>query len=409
MGTGTLCLRGLVTACATMLVMGCGLVVAPRLAHDVVAAELQPLDGELGQLQALLAEIERRAQQRVAQLQKWVEWWTKVKEFADETATKLSNDFAERIANAAKAAGTLGGLSGSSPPGKRHLPHFGWHDTATLAKLASDLQKEHGKAVELAAALKAEWHIAAVGWATGQVIQRHIDETEKQIRDLNQGLRDGSFELHVAGYGWTRGSRARNRIAELEKQRQGIRDRVFSGDYEVAIPGLGLRTRKKLEAEIAGVEAELEKRRAEAARGDLKIHRPAFDWMTQKQLREDLDAGAKSFEAMKKAVADGVYNAWLVETGWAKRVDLERRVQELDASLAKARDALAKGNYRAQLPVGWATANELNKALEDLGKQLGNPKLDAKAREHLSKQLEEHRKSLAELQAVSAFDLLILG
>jgi hypothetical protein len=215
--------------------------------------------------------------------------------------------------------------------------------------------------------------------------------------------------VNVSGYGWTRGSTVRARIAELEKQEKSIRERVVSGDYPVTIPGLGVRTRKLLDAEISALEADIARRRAKAAAGELSIHRPAFDWKTKNQLQAELAAGDKAFEATKKAVSDGIYSAWLVENGWAKRVDLEARVKSLDQTLAKTQDALAKGEYRAQLPVGWSTAKEIERSLESLGKQLGVPHLDAKARERIAKDMEVCRKSLAELQALSARDLALLA
>ena len=51
-------------------------------------------------------------------------------------------------------------------------------------------------------------------------VQSTIDATEKQIRDINQGIQDGSFEVHIAGYGWLRGSWARARIADTHVRQQ---------------------------------------------------------------------------------------------------------------------------------------------------------------------------------------------
>src|SRR5437879_5674314 len=82
------------------------------------------------------------AQNRVRELQLWIQWWTKIKENYSETATKLSKNFDERIANAEKAGATLGALINSSPPNQRNLPHFGWHDTVSIAKLIYDLKQE---------------------------------------------------------------------------------------------------------------------------------------------------------------------------------------------------------------------------------------------------------------------------
>ena len=378
-------------------------------AHDFLAAELLPLDDEITYLRALLAEIERQGQNRVAQLGRWIGWWTKIKALATETATKLSKNFEERVANAEKAGALIGQLLNSRPPEQRHVPHFGWHDTATIANLANTLRQELAKALDLAAKLKAEWHIAAVGWITGEGIQRAIDDMEKQIRDINQGMRDGTYEVHIAGPGWVRGAHFRQRMEDLDKQKQAIRDKVSAGDYEVHVPGLGPRTRKRLDAEIAAAEAELARRRETLAKGELTIHRPPTGWQNLTQLRATLEADALSYDVMKKTVADGVYTVWLVETGWAKRVDLEAKVKEHAEGLAKTQAALAAGDYQAQLPVGWTTAKQIEKALEDLGKQIGQPNLDAKAREYLAKQIELHRKSLAELQAISAYDLAIRG
>jgi hypothetical protein len=112
---------------------------------------------------------------------------------------------------------------------------------------------------------------------------------------------------------------------------------------------------------------------------------------------------------MKKTVNDGVYTVWLVETDWAKRVDLEARVKQLDQDIASMRDAVQKGEYRPQTAVGWSTLNDIRKYIEDLSKQLNQPQLDAKTREYLNKELDKAQKALVEVQAISAYDLAILA
>jgi hypothetical protein len=112
---------------------------------------------------------------------------------------------------------------------------------------------------------------------------------------------------------------------------------------------------------------------------------------------------------MKKTVNDGLYTVWIAESGWATRVDLDTKLKSYEETLANTQAALAKGEYQAQLPVGWSTARAIEKALEDLGQQFNKPDLDAKAREYLAQQIEAHRRSLAELQAISAYDLAIQG
>ncbi len=385
-----------------------GWVVPPAAANDVVAAEMQPLDDEIEQLQAVLAEIDRLGQDRVTQLSRWIGWWTKIKELATQTGDEMLKDFDERISTAEKAQGLLSSLSNSSPPNRRSIPRLGWHDTVTIGQLIYTLKQERAKWADLIGKAKAQWHIAAVGWITGEGIQKAIDDFEKQIRDINQGIRDGTFQVHIVGMGWVTGEPLRKRIAAIEKQKQAIRDKISAGDYEVVIPGLGKRTRKTLEAEIAGVEAELAKRRETATKGDMVIHRPPVSWQSRTQLEATLDADAKSYEIMKKTVSDGVYSVWIVQTGWAKRVDLEGQVKSYEETLAKTREALAAGDYHAELPVGWATANQIQKALEELGKRLEQPNLDAKAREAIAKQIEAHQKSLTELQAISAYDIAII-
>jgi hypothetical protein len=126
-------------------------------------------------------------------------------------------------------------------------------------------------------------------------------------------------------------------------------------------------------------------------------------------MRQWMDSEALSYDVMKKTVNDGVYTVWLVETDWAKRVDLEKRVKELEDTIAATNAAVGKKEYTAETAVGWSTAAAIERLIEDLGKQLNNPQLDAKAREALSKQLERAQKALAEVQAVSAYDLAILA
>jgi len=406
--------RRSLTDCLLLMILlvgalGLGWAVPPAVAHDFLAAEMQPLDDESEHLRAMLVEIERQGQQRVMQLGRWIGWWTKIKDFATETGSDMMKSFDERLAKAEKAQSLLGGLIDTSPPGQRYLPHVGWHNVVTIGQLINTIKDERAKWAELIAKGKATWHIAAVGWITGEGIQKTIDDLEKQIRDINQGIRDGTFVVHIAGAGWVAGKQFRDRIAAIEQQKQAIRDRISAGEYEVFIPGLGPRTRKRIDEEIAGVEAELEKRRAIAAKGEMMIHRVPTGWQSLTQVQATLDADAQSYEVMKKTVNDGIYSVWIVETGYARRIDLEGRVQRYEETLEKTKDAIAKGDYAAHLPVGGMSSNAIKKAMEDLGKQLNQPNLEPKAREAIVKAIELHQKSLTELQSISAYDLAIIA
>ena len=378
-------------------------------ALDIVAAEMHPLDDEIAQHMETIEEIKRQGQNRVTRLSRWIGWWTSIKGLAAATADRLKKNFDERIANAEKAQALLSQLFVETPDQARHIPHVGWQNAAGMAQFIYTVKEEAAKWAKLAAEGKASWHYAAVGWITGEGIQLIIDKHLRDIETINQEMRDGTLEVHIAGYGWVKEKSLRDAIDGLNKRKDEIRRKIAAGDYEVCIPGLGIRTRKTLDAEIAAAEKELENRRAIVARGELSIYRPASDWKNLIQMRQWMDAEALSYDVMKKTVNDGVYTVWLVETDWAKRVDLEKHVKELEDTIAATNAAVGKKEYTAETAVGWSTAAAIERLIEDLSKQLNNPTLDAKGREALSKQLERARKALAEVQAVSVYDLAILA
>ncbi|MCC6917707.1 MAG: hypothetical protein IT548_00800 [Alphaproteobacteria bacterium] len=380
----------------------------PARALDIVAAEMQPLDLEIANANLVLAEIDRQAQARVQYLSAWITWWTSVKEMATETGTKMMKTLDERIEQIQKAAGLLSQLSVESPDQQRSLPGFGWNNTATLAQLAYTAQQEKEKWAKLIAEGKASWHIAAAGWVTGEMIQGQIDSLQQQIADINQGVRDGTWTTFIGGLGWVKGADYRGKIAAAEERKAAIRKLVTDGDYEVVIPGLGPRTRKRLEAEIAAAEEEVARRRAAAAAGDVQINHPLIGtYMTLNQLRDSLAEGEKAYTVMKATVNDGLYQFWVVELGWGRRIDLEGKVSALEATIANIQAAAEGGEYRADTPLGWVTRKEAEATLESISKQLANPALDQKGREYLAKMMEKAQKALGEIQAISAFDLLI--
>jgi hypothetical protein len=381
----------------------------PASALDVVQAEMEPLDLEIENQNLILGEIERQAQGRVQYLSAWIQWWTKIKEMATETGDKLKKNYDQRIANTEKAAAILAQLYAENVDQQRHIPHVGWQNAATMAQLINTIRQELQGWAKLIADGKANWHIAAVGWITGEGIQAVIDGLQKQVQDINQGVRDGTWSTHVGGIGWVTGAEARAKIAAALERKAHILKLISDGDYEVVIPGLGPRTRKRLDAEIADAERELERRRTAIAKGEVTIHHPLPGWMNLNQLRASLQSGQQAYDVMKTTVSDGVYTVWVVEFGWAKRIDLENKVKELEATIATVQAALARGEYRAETPIGWVTQKEAEAAIESISKQLANPALDQAGRDYLNKQLQKAQKALAEIQTVSAYDLAILA
>ena len=204
----------------------------PAASHDIVAAEMMPIDDEVAQHTEAIAEIKRQGQSRVTQISRWIEWWTKIEALATATSDRMKKNFDERIANAEKAQGLLAQLYVEKPEDSRHLPHFGWRNAASMAKLINSLREEAANWTKLIADGKANWHIAAVGWITGEGIQKVIDDKQNRIRDINQKLGDGTLDVHIAGYGWINEKRLRSAIEGLEKRKEEIRQKISAGDYD---------------------------------------------------------------------------------------------------------------------------------------------------------------------------------
>ncbi|HEY9013059.1 MAG TPA: hypothetical protein VIN06_18805 [Devosia sp.] len=382
---------------------------APAVSVDVLQAEMEPLDLEIENQRLILVEINRQAVEQVQFISEWAVWWTKIKTLATETGTKLKKNYDERIKGAEKAASLLGELYAETVDQQRFIPHLGWHNAATIGQLIYTLKKETAEWTKLIASGKANWFFAGAGWMTGEGIQTVIDGLEKQTRDIQQGVRDGTYQTFVTGVGWVSVADVRNRIAAAEARKAEIQRLIAAGEYTVVIPGLGPRTRNQLDAEIAAAEQDLAQRRAALAAGTVQITRPQTGWADLNALRAGLDEGQKAYDVMKTTVNDGIYTTWVVEMGWTKRIDLENKVKELEATMANVQAALAKGEYVAETPIGWVSRKGAEAAIDNLTKQLNNPALDQAGRTYLADQLKKAQKALTEIQAVSVYDLGILA
>ncbi len=396
---------------AAILAAFCSLALAPgpALAHDISRAETEPLDSEIAFNQELLSEIDRLALARVQYISGWIEFWGKVKERAAETATEINEDFDERLSKAEKAQGLLAQLYVEDPEQYRHVPHYGGQNIRTMAHLIATIRSERAAWEELLSKDKAEYFIGGAGWVTGQVIQGAIDQKEDEIQAINQAVADGTWEVYLGGIGWLTGGQLRRANTALEERKAAILKQIAGGDYSVMIPGIGPRTRKEIDGQIAAAEAEFARRRQIVAEGAMAMNHPAIGWMNLNELRASLVDGQKAYDAMKATVGDGVYTTHIVEFGWAKRVDLEGKVKSLEGTLANLQEALGKEELKEETPIGWVSTKEARAAIEQAEKAANDPYASAENREAAKKWLEKCQKALGEIQAASAYDILIYG
>lgn len=379
----------------------------PALAHDIIRAETEPLDAEIAFNQEILREIDRQAQARVQYISGWIEFWGKVKERATETATDIKEDFDERLTKAEKAQGLLASLYVENSEQYRNVPHYGAQNARTMANLIATIRNEKAAWEELLSKEKAEYFIGGVGWVTGQIIQGVIDQKNAEIQAINRGVADGTWEVHFGGIGWVTGRQLRGAIAALEERKAAVLKQIADGDYSVMIPGIGPRTRKEIDGQIAAAEAEVVRRREIVAAGTMALNHPAIGWMNLNELRASLEEGQKAYDAMKVAVGDGVYTTYVIEYGWAKRIDLEGKVESLEATLANLQEALGKEELKEETPIGWVSAKEARAAIEQAEKAANDPYASAENRENARKYLEKAQKALGEIKDASAYDILI--
>jgi len=367
------------------------------------------IDNRIALAEAMVAEGERRAHERINELRQWTGWWESVKALAQAKQTDLAKNIDQRRKNADLLLKTLRGLT-SDPKQKRHLPNFGWHSLETASALAGSLAQEARKLNEAIAAGKDQWHIIVAGWVTGGTIQGKIDGLTAEIAAIDTAVADGSFQFH-GPFGWQTIGYHRGQAQAAREELAGLKEQIAKGEFPLDIPGIGRVTRNQLEAKLDQVEAAIAKLKATAEAGDLQIHRASVGWVTAKKLQATIDEGEASFQAMKATVADGLLTVHIAGAGggWWKRQTLESKIADLDKAMADITAAIRAGDYKAQVKGGWNSLNGLKTYIEAREKRLGDPNLTAVQRNQLAEQIDAARTAIKEWTEISALDLTIKG
>ncbi|RMF41796.1 MAG: hypothetical protein D6754_00160 [Alphaproteobacteria bacterium] len=381
----------------------------PAAAHSPFKVLLDSLDARIALAEAMEAEGKRQADERIAELRQWIGWWTSVQELAKSKQADLEKNIAERRKNAGLMLGLLRKLI-SDPKASRNLPGFGWQTIETATALSGSLALEARKLGEAVSAGKDTWHIVVLGWITGGAIQGQIDELEKQITQIQAGVKSGKFTFHGA-FGWQTIEASRNEAQAARDELARVRDQISRGDYPLEIPGIGRITRNQLEAKMAELDKTIADLKETAGKGEMTIHRPAVGWVTRNKLQAMIDEGETAYKAMDAAIGQGLFTVHIAGAGggWWSREKLQAQIAALDKQVADITAAIRAGDYKAQVLGGWASLNELKKYIEDREKRLADPNLAQLQRNQLAEQIEAAHKAITEWRDITAFDLAMKG
>ncbi len=397
---------------ATAVLFGClvlALAAGSARAASSFTVLLDRIDARIALSDAMVAEGERRASERINELQQWIAWWVSVQALAQEKQTDLMKNIEQRQKNASLLLTTLRGMTGDSKQ-QRHVPNFGWYSVESATALAGSLAQEARKLGEAIAEGKDQWHIVVAGWITSGGIQARIDGLIADIARIDQSVTDGSYQFH-GPFGWQTIGYHRQQAQAARDELIRVKEQIARGEFVLDIPGIGRVTRKQLEAKLDQVESAIAALKATAGAGDLQIHRDAVGWVTRNKLAQAIEENEASYQAMKAAVGDGLFTVHIAGAGggWWTKEKLEARIAEFDKQIAEITTAIRAGDYKAQVLGGWNSLNMLTAYIEAREKRLQDPNLTQVQRNQVAEEIEAAHKAIREWRDMSAVDLTIKG
>jgi len=376
---------------------------AASLTQDIV----RPFEQELELCRAGLTEIDRQANQQIAEQQAWIAYYQNQRTVLGERTEKVKKDWEDRIDRIGKAMSALGGLE--KPDGNAaHLPHFGWTNQARLSELLKTTQEEYEKVSKSIAEGDYKIHHHILGWISGKILDEKITKTATEIKNIQEAVSQGKHSVHLSGMGWITRNALEARMAAAEKSKTETMDTIAKGEYSVHVPVLGWHTRNSLQKAIEAVEAKIEGLGKTAQDEKLGVHRALLGWCDALTLAARLEAKSKEIESWKKSVEEDIFSAHIPANGWMSGKDIKAKIESVAKSIEGIEKAVADGTYGVPVKgFNWMNKQQIEAAEDNINRQLGDPKLTAAVKKALREQLKSLAKGLKDIANASALDVAV--
>lgn len=380
--------------------------VGPAAAQGMTKDIVRPHDDKIEVYKDALREIERQANERIGEISAWKQFYgSVVKSAFDSLVEQAKGKAEEKVKKYEKWLATARAV-GAGPKDGVNLPHFGGTTPERLQKALSDARKAVTALNQSISSKALNLHVSFVGWLKD--LPGRILGYDEEIKKAQQALRAGTYKIHYPGLGWIDGNALKRYIATEEKAKQAVLATIKKGTFAVYVPGVGIRNRNQVESEIASVEKHIAELRKTAQDGKLSVHRPVFSWKNRTQLDaaiKDLNDWVQRQQAWR---SDPAWKLWTYYFSWISFKGVQDRLKAIEKGIADVRSSVNAGEYKVYVSYfGWTHRKGLEAARQALNKSLANPKLTAAAREHVQKKLAAVRKGFADIQKMSALDLVI--
>lgn len=263
----------------------------------------------------------------------------------------------ERFVSAAGALKVSGGE-------QSWVPHIGWGIFGFFEKHRDDTNKAIAEVDAQIAAGDAQFFILGLGWHSGKSLAALVAADQKAMDDLQAALGAGTWQIFYPGIGWADRNGLEARIAGDQKQIDETLAVIAKGEYQVFVPQLGWVTRNAVNQQIENAKAELAAAEALFQAGDAQIWRAIGGWITTKSVQGAMDDLARQQEALEAAAQQGSFVHYLPLLGWIDGHGIDATIKSRQDEMAKVQDSAAAGTYVVPSGCcGWLDGNNIQRLL----------------------------------------------
>jgi hypothetical protein len=244
------------------------------------------------------------------------------------------------------------------------VPHIGWGIFGFFEKHRDDTNKAIAEVDAQIAAGDAQFFILGLGWQSGKSLAALVAADQKAMDDLQAALGAGTWQIFYPGIGWADRNGLEARIAGDQKQIDDTLAVIAKGEYQVFVPQLGWVTRNAVNQQIESAKAELAAVEAQFQAGDAQIWRAIGGWITTKSVQGAMDGLAKQQAALEAAAQQGSFVHYLPLLGWVDGRGIDATIQARQDEVAKVQDSAAAGTYAVPSGCcGWLDGNNIQRLL----------------------------------------------
>ena len=246
----------------------------------------------------------------------------------------------------------------AKPDEERHLPHYGWQSTVTMARRSRTSRTSGTRPSAVPEGQEGVAH-RRPRLASGEAIEAKIKSLQDEIKTTREASATGPTRSTTPASAGS-GARTSGRIEQPEHGEEALSaDRPTKGEYVVMIPGLGPRTRNQIDAEIRQQEEAIAAAARQGPHGGAR-HPPGGH--RRHQPPESPDGAGRGGEGVRgdgELVGEGLLACGSTPPGRDHRRSrgLQDRIDGIDKALADAGKAIAAGTYDASTEVGGASKN----------------------------------------------------